>query len=80
MTLYEFQHLTRCEQIDVIWNISIMIAERKDDYYIYTLHSLESFYIELRFKGDFLIGIKSFSNTDFLAPYLQAISIPEGLI
>ena len=76
MILYEFQALPRDKQIEALWDLGIAISEREDESYLYVLYSLHSFYVELKYYGDFLIKINGFKHTEPLEPYINAITIP----
>lgn len=77
MTLYQFNALDEMEQIEAIWNKGVLLAQRKDEKYEYTLYQIDSFYIELRNDpGDMgYNGMKTFSTTTLLEPYLGQIDL-----
>lgn len=77
MTLYQFNALDEMEQIEAVWNKGVLLAERKDEKYEYTLYQIDSFYVELRNDpGDFgYNGMKTFSTTTLLEPYLGQIDL-----
>ncbi len=78
MTNYQFNLLDEAEQIEVILYKAVMLAERKDDVYSFTLYQVDGFYIETKrhIEYDVLHGIRSFISTDTpLKPYLDMIEI-----
>jgi len=77
MTLYEFNFLSRVQQIDAIWNLGIEIGEREDNHGFYVLYSIDSFYIELCYFDNSLKGMKTFTSTNLLDPYPTSIAIPS---
>jgi hypothetical protein len=76
MKLYEFQSLTRENQVEALWHLGVPVSEREDENYLYVLYSIGSFYVELKYCGDMLISISGFKNTDHLDPYINTIAIP----
>jgi hypothetical protein len=76
MKLYEFQSLTRENQVEALWHLGVSVSEREDEKYLYVLYSLDSFYVELKYCGDMLIHIGGFKNTEALDPYISTIAIP----
>lgn len=77
MTLYQFNMMDEMEQIETVWNRGVLLAERKDQNYEYSLYQIDSFYVELRNEpGDKgYNAMKTFSTTTLLEPYLGQIDI-----
>ena len=73
--------LDEIEQADIIWESGVMIGKRTDAYYNVLLFQVEGFYAEIYYHSHFnvIIKIKTFSSTDQLEPYLQAIQLDELL-
>ena len=77
LTLYQYNDLDELEQFEVIWNSGILLAKRTDQTYTYTLYSLWNFYVEMKrhIEYDVWHGLRTFSTTALLDPYLKDIDI-----
>jgi hypothetical protein len=77
MTLYQFKEMNEMEQIETVWNKSVLIAERREKTADYLLYQIDSFYVEIKYlKGTRIIRrFISFHTTELLAPYLELIDI-----
>ena len=64
------------EQQEAIWQ-SVPIGEFKNGVYLYNCYQLDSFFIETKrhIELDVLHGLRSFTNPDLLAPYLDKINL-----
>ncbi len=78
MTIYQFNALTEMEQIEVIWPVPA-IAERTENGYKIFLFQIDSFYVELyhHIERESTERIRSFSNEEYLTPYLCKINIDQ---
>jgi hypothetical protein len=76
MTLYQFKKLDEMEQQEAIWD-AVQIGTYKDETYLYTCYQIDAFYVETQrhIELDVLHGLKSFANTDLLAPYLEQMNL-----
>lgn len=81
MTQYHFNILDENEKANIVWNKGILIGERSDQYYNVSLFQVDDFYVEVFRHSHFnvITRFRSFSNTRFLEPYLQEISL-EGIL
>jgi len=79
MTLYEFKLLDEPEQIEALSNIGVLLGERKSETHRYMLYQIDGFYIELKYSltDNSRQGIRTFTTTTLLEPYLGAIDIPN---
>lgn len=76
MTLYQFKALDEEEQLEIVFSKSVQVAEREEGESSFVLYQLNSFYIELHLNNDSMkTRIRTFSNTDLLAPYLRDLNI-----
>ena len=74
-------HLDEIDQADLICESGVFIGKRKDEYYNVLLFQVHGFYAEIFYHSHFnvIIKVNTFSDTDALEPYLQAISIDSLL-
>lgn len=81
MTVHEYNNLSQAEQFEVLYNYGTHISDRADNDYCIILFQLDNFYIELYFHilQNALKKIRSFSNVDFIKPYLEQIDLSELL-
>lgn len=81
MTVFHFHRLSEKQQLDILENSGVFVAERQGAFYNIRLYQLESFYVELYYHTHFnvVVNINCFTNTDCLDPYLEAIDV-EALI
>lgn len=79
MTLCEYNGLDQAEQFEALYNYGIHISDRADQEYCIILFQLDSFYVELYFhiEENALKKLRSFSNLDFIIPYLEQIDLSE---
>lgn len=77
MTINQYSRLNESEQLDVLAQTGVLIAQRQDDFYHLDLYQSEGFYVELCYHTHFntLININAFSHTGRLDPYLQQMDI-----
>jgi hypothetical protein len=82
MTLSEYNFLDQAEQFEVLYNYGVHISDRADDDYCIILFQLDNFYIELYFHLELnsLKKFVSFSNVNFIEPYLEQIDLSELVI
>ena len=80
MTLYQFNALDEGEQMEAIWKYAVHLAKREDDIHSYELLQIDNFYIELKHHKEFdsLRGLRTFTTTTPLEPYLDQIEIPKS--
>ena len=81
MTLSEFRNLNEEKQREFFIKKAVLLGERKTQQYYILLFQLEGFYIEIfssKKEGEVTL-IKTFTTTQELEPYLQAIDISELL-
>ena len=77
MTSSYFDQLNEATQTDVIWENGVYLDRRKEGFYNVLLFQLGDFYTEIFYHAHFnvIIKIRSFSDTDLLAPYLDKIKL-----
>jgi len=75
MNMHEFALLPKEKQLSAIWDLGVAIGEREDYRNYYTLYSIDSFYVELKYYGESLVSFCCFKHTTPLEPYLKDISI-----
>ena len=77
LNMYQFNCLDEVRQIELLWSAGVLIGARQEGYYKILLYQINSFYVEVYyqyFQGK-MVKLKSFSDTDELQPYLEAINI-----
>lgn len=81
MMVFHFHQLSEKEQLDILEESGVFIAERQRPFYNIKLFQLDGFYVELFYHTHFnvVVNINCFTNTDCLGPYLQSIDV-EALI
>lgn len=79
MTIYQFEGLDDPTKTRLLWNRGTHIATRDDHVYQYLLYQLDGFYVEVLYhiEMESLFRLKTFVDTDQLAPYLEMIDIGE---
>jgi hypothetical protein len=79
MTLYEYKILDEPEQYNVLWSKEVFIDHRIRATYNFLLYQIEGFYVELKYNREEnkMQGIRSFSSTEQLEPYLRKIKLLE---
>lgn len=77
MTLYQYNQLTRLEQFENLWKKGVFLTNRIELPFKYALYQIDSFYVEVRYdsKENVLMGLRTFSTTNPLEPYLEQIKI-----
>lgn len=80
MTLYQFNLLDEAEQMEAIWESAVNLAKCEDDIYRYELLQIDGFYVELKHHKEYDVfqGLRTFSTTTLLEPYLGQIEIPKS--
>ena len=70
---------TEIERARSLWEKGVLLAERTEGFYKMQLFQLHDVYLEVTWHIHFNVVVKvsSFSDTDHLAPYLEAISLDE---
>ena len=70
---------TEIERARSLWEKGVLLAERSEGFYKMQLFQLHDVYLEVTWHIHFNVVVKvcSFSDTDHLAPYLEAISLNE---
>ena len=70
---------TEIERARSLWEKGVLLAERSEGFYKMQLFQLHDVYLEVTWHIHFNVVVKvsSFSDTDHLAPYLEAISLDE---
>ncbi len=81
MTRYHFNILEEGQKARLVRQKGVQVGERAETFHAVLLYQLDNFYVELYHHNHFnvITHIKSFSDTAFLQPYLQQISL-EGLV
>jgi hypothetical protein len=77
MNMYQFNCLDEVRQIELLWSAGVLIGSRQEGFYKILLYQIDSFYVEVfyqYFQGK-MVKLKSFTDTDQLEPYLDAINI-----
>ena len=56
----------------------VLLMERKEDHCLLVLFQVDGFYIEVKYHmaDKKMLGLRSFSSTDALAPYMEKTAIP----
>jgi hypothetical protein len=68
------------ERARALWEKGVLLAERTEGYHTLKLYQLHDIYVEVVWHTHFNVALKvtTFSDTEQLDPYLEAISL-EGL-
>ena len=77
MNMYQFNCLDEVRQIELLWSAGVLVGSRQEGFYKILLYQIDSFYVEVfyqYFQGK-MVKVKSFTDTDQLEPYLNAINI-----
>lgn len=79
MTLYEYNGLDELEQSEALWAFGIELGTRTDETYLYTLYSLDDFYVETKrhIEYDVLHNLRAFKTSTLLEPYLNSIDLSK---
>ena len=76
MTSTYFNTLDEVDQLDLVFNFGVEIAQRTTEEHQITLFQLFSFYVEVfNSNDDPLCAIKSFDETKFLDIYITEIDL-----
>jgi len=72
---------TEIERARALWEKGVLLAERTDSFHKMQLFQLHDVYLEVTWHIHFNVVVKvsSFTDTDQLEPYLEAISL-DGLL
>lgn len=78
-SIYEFKLLDELEQFEAIWEHGVELAQRTDETHLYVVYSLGDFYVERKKKNGHELwdGLRTFTNTRLLEPYLDSIDITK---
>lgn len=75
--MYQFNCMDEVRQIELLWSAGVLVGSRQEGFYKILLYQIDSFYVEVfyqYFQGK-MVKVKSFTDTDQLEPYLNAINI-----
>jgi hypothetical protein len=75
MELDKFRCLTNIEQDIVLRHEAVYLGEIKDGLNTYMLFQLDSFYLEIYFRGSEKCALNYFDEIELLAPYLEMIDM-----
>jgi hypothetical protein len=77
MNLHAFRALEEFEQYEILFDKGVLLLDRNDSSCSYLLYQVDGFYIEIihELNQDAISGLRSFSSTDLLGPYLESIEI-----
>lgn len=75
----EYKTTKEIEQSRTLWERGVKLAEREERFYKSVLYQLHDIYIEVTWHKHFNVIQKvcTFTNTDFLDPYLESIQIDD---
>ena len=81
MKLHEFLVLSKEEQTDLLYHEGVYLGKRKVNPFTLVLYSLDSFYVEIRYKNyrRHIYSLYGFDHTDHLDPYLPRIDFKEWI-
>jgi hypothetical protein len=78
MTLYQFELLSKNQQLVTTKRDGVFVARRGENGFNIYLFQLGSFYVEIHLNYYYDIGwLRSFCCLDQLDPYLKSINIPK---
>jgi hypothetical protein len=81
MTLYPFKRLDELEQLEVLWDNGVVVAEREEEIIRYKLYHVASFYVEEEFHKEYKVRRPFYSfastNAEKVRPYLENIDISK---
>jgi hypothetical protein len=79
MNLHQFRRLNEMQQVTLVEERGVTVAERKTAYCNVQLFQVDSFYIEIYHHSHFnvITRIYSFDDTALLEPYLLSIDVDE---
>lgn len=77
MHLYDYKTLHPDTQLEIVIERGVLLLDRNDDNACYLLYQVDGFYAEVKLELHHheISGLKSFSSTDMLDPYLKHIDI-----
>ncbi len=77
ININEFKNYDKTQQAEALWESGIIVAYMKDEIFMYILYQIESFYVEVKYhiSKNTIKGLKCFSDTEQLKPYLNLIDI-----
>ncbi|MDB5251287.1 MAG: hypothetical protein JWP27_456 [Flaviaesturariibacter sp.] len=79
MTFTDFKFLPLPFQAHLVCSRGVLLAERAEGDFHFSLYALDSFYVEVCFRTEDseVIRLLSFYHTFFLEPYLETITLAE---
>ena len=77
MTLNHFHKLDEMEQVEVLWEFGVQIADRDEGEHKLILYQIDAFYVEVWYHKEYDVVRKyrAFSSMDILEPYLDKLNI-----
>ena len=77
MNITAFNALEEFEQFEFVFDKGVLLLDRTDNGFSYILYQLEGFYVEIRhtLDSDAITGLRTFTSTNFLQPYLETMEI-----
>ena len=77
MDLKAFRALEEEEQFDILLETGVLLLDRNDRNCSYLLYQIGGFYVEViqKLEDHEISGLRSFSSTDLLQPWLEKIEI-----
>jgi hypothetical protein len=77
MTDKTYTTTTEIERARALWEKGVFLAERTVGYHKLMLYQLHDIYVEVAWHTHFNVAlrVKTFTDTDLLAPYLEKISL-----
>ena len=77
MHLYDFKTLDPNTQLEIVIDRGTLLLDRNEDGRGYLLYQVDGFYAEiiLELTCHEISGLKSFTSTDLLDPYLENLNI-----
>lgn len=79
MRFTEFKLLPLPVQAHIICEEGVLLCERREDQYVIALYAVDSFYVEVYYRGpgEEIEKFRSFHSTELLQPYLNEIRFVE---
>ena len=77
MTLFDFQLLSRNEQVSMLYEEGVYIGKRKEGGLTILLYQVDSFYVEVYYRKyrKYIDRIRCSASTVMLDPYLEQINV-----
>lgn len=77
ITLFDYQILSREEQLQLLYEQGVYIGKRREDGQTRVLYQLEGFYVEIWYRAyrKWVDKIHCFRSTSLLDPYLEFIDL-----